>query len=359
MDYKLNKIQIAFENYRYYLRGQKKSGKTTLFRDLILQYYKNAANGLLISFGNELGYKSLDNLYAVEAPDWSTFIEIVDDLVENRDKNTFKMVCLDTVDELVSIATEEVLRIHYRRKGEKVDTLNQALGGFSAGHVKVQELINDQMKRIESAGYGMMFLGHCKIRQIKEKGSANEDGYSQLTSNLDARFDSIFADKADIIATIFSEKSVEDKKLLNTQRYIYFRSDNFVEAGSRFANMPERVEYGAKEFIDAVEQGVKSSFSTPVSDKDLERMKKEELDNRKKKADVYVAKAKTGSVEEADTLHTAEDYITLIDKEIASLDKEDKRRKQEELKEHNVPTKYKELTDIEVLKTILKVVSSK
>ena len=359
MDYKLNKIQIAFENYRYYLRGQKKSGKTTLFRDIILEYYKNPANGLLISFGNELGYKSLDNLYAVEAPDWGAFIEIVDDLVENKDKNDFKIICFDTVDELVSIATERVLKIHYQRKGEKCDTLNSALGGFSAGHIKVQEIINDQMKRIESAGYGLMFLGHCKIRQIKEKGSANEDGYSQLTSNLDARFDSIFTDKADIVASIFSEKSIEDKKLLNTQRYIYFRSDNFVEAGSRFANMPERVEYGAKEFIDAVEQGVKSSFSTPISKENLEKMKKEELENKKNKADIYVEKAKTGNANEADFLKSVEDYVSLIDKEIMSLDKEGKRQKQEELKEHNVPTKYKEITDIEVLKTILKIVSSK
>jgi len=359
MDYKLNKIQIAFENYRYYLRGQKKSGKTTLFRDIILEYYKNPANGLLISFGNELGYKSLDNLYAVEAPDWGAFIEIVDDLVENKDKNDFKIICFDTVDELVSIATERVLKIHYQRKGEKCDTLNSALGGFSAGHIKVQEIINDQMKRIESAGYGLMFLGHCKIRQIKEKGSANEDGYSQLTSNLDARFDSIFTDKADIVASIFSEKSIEDKKLLNTQRYIYFRSDNFVEAGSRFANMPERVEYGAKEFIDAVEQGVKSSFSTPVSKENLEKMKKEELENKKNKANIYVEKAKTGNADEADSLKSVEDYVSLIDKEIMSLDKEGKRQKQEELKEHNVPTKYKEITDIEVLKTILKIVSSK
>jgi hypothetical protein len=121
--------------------------------------------------------------------------------------------------------------------------------------------------------------------------------------------------------------------------------------------MPERVEYGAKEFIEAVEQGVKSSFSTPVSEKDLNKMRKEELETKKQKAEVYVEKAKTGDVESASILKTPEDYHTLINQRIKELDKESKRQKQEELKEKGVPTNFKEVEDIEILKTILKVVS--
>jgi len=47
-------------------------------------------------------------------------------------------------------------------------------------------------------------------------------------------------------------------------------------------------------------------------------------------------------VENADSLKSAQDYIELIDQEIASLDKEGRRQKQEELKEQNCPMIYKD-----------------
>ncbi len=355
MNYQLNTIKVAFENYRYYLRGIKKSGKTTLYRDLILNYYKDPRCGLLISFGNETGYKSLDQLMAIEAPNWEKFIEIVDDLVENKKENNFKIICLDTIDELVSIARDKVLKIHFQRKNERCDSLNSALGGYNAGFEKLQELINDQIKRIESAGYGLMFLGHCKIRQIKEKGTSAEDGYSQLTSNLDPRFDSIFSDKADVIATIFSVKDVEDKKLLSAQRYIYFRSDNFVEAGGRFKNMPERIEYGAQEFIDAIEQGIKSSFSTPVPDKEIEKMKQKELEEKSRKADEFISKSKTSNSNE---LSTIEDYVKRLDEIVSGFNAETKSQKKAELKDAGLPANYKKETELETLKSILKIMSA-
>lgn len=355
MKYTLNTITVALENFRHYWRGIPKIGKSTMFRDLIVEAYGSPEFGLLISPGNETGYKALSNLYAIEAPTWEDFVEIVDDLVENKAENKFKMIAIDTVDELISIASDKTMKVHFQRKGEKCQTLNAALGGYGAGHKYVCDLINDQIRRLESANYGLVFISHTKIRDIKEKNM--EEGYQTLTTNLESRFDRIFSDKADIIATLYASKNVKDNELVGTDRFIYFRTDGFVDAGSRFSNMPERVPMSAKEYIKAFEQGVKNSFSSNVSDNEIEKIRKAELAEKEKKAAEYVEKAKTGDPDMAEKLITAEDYHNAITEKLAELDSEVKKQKQSELKEKKISSKYKELQDIDTLKVILKIVS--
>lgn len=354
-EYKENEVFVDFASYRHYWRGIPKIGKTTLFRDIVLEAYGHQRYGLLISAGIETGYKALNRIFAKEAPTWERFVEIVDDLVENRENNTFKVVAIDTVDELVSIASDKVLKIHFQQKGERAQSLNASLGGYGQGHIKVASLINEQIHKLELAGYGLVFISHTKVKDVKEKGM--EESYQQLTSNMESRFDNIFSKKADIIATLYLEKKAADNKLIETQRYIYFRGDNFIDAGSRFPGIPEHVEMSAKNYLEAFEKGVKSSLETDISEKELEKRKQKEIEKREVSAKEYIAKAKTGDVESANTLKTPEDYHTLINQRIKELDKEVKKQKQEELKEKGVPTNFKEVEDIEVLKTILKVVS--
>ena len=141
MKYELNKIKVVLENYKHLLRGPAKLGKTTLYRDLILEAYGTPEAGLLISPSNETGFRAIDNLYAQEAPTWKAFVEVVDDLVDNKADNNFKIICIDTVDALIEIATDRVLQMHYQQKGERATSLNAALGGYSAGQNKVSELI--------------------------------------------------------------------------------------------------------------------------------------------------------------------------------------------------------------------------
>jgi hypothetical protein len=357
MKYSLNTITVALENYRHYWRGIPKIGKTTMFRDLVLELYGSPEFGLLISPGNETGFKAISNLYAIEAPAWEEFTTIVDDLVENKSENKFKLVAIDTVDELISIASDKTLKVHYQRKGEKCQSLNSALGGYGAGHKYVCDLINDQIRRLESANYGLVFLSHTKIKDIKEKNM--EDGYQTLTTNLESRFDRIFSDKADIIATFYAQKEVKDKELVGTERFIYFRSDGFVDAVSRFSNMPERVPMSAKEYIKAFEQGVKNSFSTKVTTEDLEKIKKNEIAEKEKKAAEFIEKEKSGDLELVEELKTAEDYHNVITAKLDDLSDEVKKQKRAELKELKIPRNYQEIQDIEVLKTFLKIISRK
>ena len=190
IEYKKNKVKCDIGSYIHYLRGVKKSGKTTLFRDLLLEEYGSTDYGCHISIGGETGSDALDELITVSAEDWTKLMEIKDDLIENRAEREFKLICLDTVDELVKISINEVLRLHKKAKGTSAESINSALGGYGAGRKKVEELIDQLLADLRHAGYGIFLIGHTKLKDVKEKKG---DEYQQLTSNLSSDFDGIFA----------------------------------------------------------------------------------------------------------------------------------------------------------------------
>ena len=81
-------------------------------------------------------------------------------------------------------------------------------------------------------------------------------------------------------------------------------------------------------------------------------MQVEEIKERETKSEEYVSKAQTGSVEDAESLHSVDDYRKLIEQRLSELDKESKNQKRLELKDSNVPHNYKDIEDIEILKRI-------
>ena len=352
MKYAPNVIKTDFGSYRHFWRGTIKIGKTTMFRDVTKEAYGDYKHGLLISVGVESGHKAIDGIYVEEAGDWRDFLKVVTDLVENPDDNEFEIIGIDTVDELVSIAIERTLYDHYRRKNEKVDSINKAFGGYGNGQKHAVNLIRKQIKRIEDAGYGLVFIGHTKIKDIKERGM--DEPYQVLTTNLESRFGNIFADRADIIATFSSERTVGEKGF-ETERFIYFRENGFVDAGSRFNNMPGRVEMTAENYLKAFNQGVMSSFEGGISDAKLKKIKKEERVEKNKKAKQYSKMERSGSIDEF--LEGVQDYKDAIADALDTMPKDKKRQVQSELKDSGVPTNWKKSEDIEVLKIILKKVN--
>lgn len=294
--WKQNVVKVDLASYMHYIRGVKKVGKTTLFRDLIHTLYDgNMYRGLLISLGDEDGYKALDGLVVATAENWAEFIEIVDELVYNKDENEFKFIALDTVDELFNIAIDEVLRLHKKEYGQPAKSLNAAFGGYGAGRDKVKELVRNEIARLKKAGYGLFVIGHTKIRTIKEKGMDEE--YQQLTTSLNFDFDSVIADKADIVATISIDKDITDVKevdsrkigsLAGVTRWIHFRDDSFnVDCGARFEHIVPKVELSAENYIKAIEDAIRAS-AKGKSDKEIEEMKKKEVQEREKKAKEYI-----------------------------------------------------------------------
>ena len=83
---------------------------------LVQEQYGDLEKGLLIAVGDEIGYQALDGLVYAETPTWADIVEVVNDLVENKADNNFEIVGIDTADEMIKLAKEEVKRIHKKQK---------------------------------------------------------------------------------------------------------------------------------------------------------------------------------------------------------------------------------------------------
>ena len=356
--WKKNEVSVDIAHYRHYWRAPKKWGKTTLFANLVRELYGDMENGLLISCGNERGYSALDSLIYVDCPDWATLMEVVDELVENKAENLFKLIAFDTVDEMVSMAQKEVIRLEYRKSGERKE-FNACLGGYGAGRKKVEELINSIITRLGDSGYGLIFIGHTKIRDIKEK---NGDEYQMLTSNLSSDYDGIFANKADICMMGIIEKNIDNGFVQEAERFMVFRGDGYVDAGGRFADIESRAEVSAKSYVKTVTDAIKKSIkSHDATDEYIEAKKKQEQQEKENFYQANREKLMQEDTEMAGLEQETEHRKNLqaqIKQAISTLDDGAKKEIQGKLKASGLPTAYMKVDDIHILKQILAIVSA-
>lgn len=354
--WKKNEVKVDIAHYRHYWRAPKKWGKTTLFANLVFELYKDMDAGLLISCGNERGYSAIDSLVYVDCPDWSSLMEVIDELVENKEENSFKLIAFDTVDELVAMAQKEVIRLEYRKSGERKE-FNAALGGYGSGRKKVDELINSIITRLGDCGYGMVYIGHSKIRDIKEK---NGDEYQMLTSNLSSDYDGIFANKADICMMGITERDIDGGFVQDTKRYMCFRNDGYVDAGGRFADIEAKVEVSATNYIKTVTDAIKKSIkSHEVTDEYIANKKKQE---EQEKEDYYQAnreKLMQENPEEDEFEKNMQRCNELKAKIKAAIDASslDNKQLQANLKKQGLPVQYTRQENPTILEKILAVVS--
>jgi len=308
---RVNKIAPCFENHSFYVMGQPKSGKTSLFYEAMLLHYEREDAGLLIPF--EMGYGHLSVAVATTeddygniktiVEDWDDFVEIVDDLVENRytDHKDVKCIGLDTVGTLVEYSEAESIRISNKRavkKGKpKVDTIGEAWDGYQRGQKYARKLVAEQIARLRGCGYGMWMLGHTKVKTIKRDGELV--GHDELTSDLESGSFMNIAKDTDFIVMITNENTVKGDKIVSTQRNIRFNGDGFYVAGSRFSKfLPDTIEYNIFDFLktydDAVmkagnftkeqliEERVKHEKKMELKSKKYIKEDKKNVNNRKK-----------------------------------------------------------------------------
>ena len=72
----VNRITSDVGSISIYLRSVKKFGKTTLFRDVVMEKYGDPSRGLLVGCGNEIGYSFLDNLNHTQIESYADLVEL-------------------------------------------------------------------------------------------------------------------------------------------------------------------------------------------------------------------------------------------------------------------------------------------
>lgn len=278
----VKKIEADISNLSIYLRSVKKFGKSTLFRDMILAKYGDAEKGLLVEIGHEFGDTLLDNVNSTHVDTYKDFMELKKWLIEEKGKeHDIKIIGFDVCDEMIPIFENEVIRLNnIENPTKKAKTIKSCFGGFNAGVEMAAKMIKEYITELKKAGFGIVAIAHTKMKQVKEKGSLDEEGYQVLTSNLQNAYESVFGDISDLVLTGYIDRNIETvgegdsvKRYATSEiRKLYFRGTSLIDAGSRFSvdAVPEYMVFDkmnmGEDFINTIEDGIKKSrtVTTPT-----------------------------------------------------------------------------------------------
>lgn len=295
-------IKPDLKNVSIYIRSVKKFGKSTLFRDVIMEKYGDPTYGCLAEIGMERGDELLDNLNTLHLDTYKDLIEFQKWLIEGKGtEHHIEIVGFDVADELVPLFDKETIRQHNIENPQKtVKSVKAAMGGYTAGEQYSATLMKNYFDKIRKAGIQVWVLGHSKYKNIKDKANVDNEGYMQLTSNLSAAYEAALGDIFDVVVTGMIDRNIETvgegseakRYATDSIRKLYFRGTPEIDAGGRFAfgAVPEYLVFDkpnmAKDFIRIIEEGMeKSKTCNAASNNAEEPVKKTKKITKKAKSE--------------------------------------------------------------------------
>ena len=268
-------IKPDLKNVSIYIRSVKKFGKSTTYREVIMEKYRDPTYGCLAAIGLEHGDELLDNINTLHLDTYKDLIEFQKWLIDGKGtEHHIEIVGFDVADELVPLFDKETIRQHNIENPQKtVKSVKAAMGGYTAGEQYSATLMKNYFDKIRKAGIQVWVLGHSKYKNIKDKANVDNEGYMQLTSNLSAAYEAALGDIFDVVVTGMIDRNIEtvgegsDAKRYATDsiRKLYFRGTPEIDAGGRFAfgAVPEYLVFDkpnmAKDFIRTIEEGMEKS----------------------------------------------------------------------------------------------------
>lgn len=283
-----NEIKINPLAYNFMLIGESGIGKTTIIKEYC-EKLAGTEGYMFLETGKEDGQDAIEGINYITCDEWDGdydetlntmgFATFIDDVVENKasDWPDLKVVVIDTLDELFSIAEPEVIRMHNKENPNKrVKSIKAAFGGFMAGEDKAIEIVEDKLWSLKRVGVSFVIIGHTKSRNQTDPITGED--YMQLTTNMPQRYFNALKTKvhflgvASVDREIVKEKTgkknvvtgqIETKGVVKGEtRRITFRDDNYVvDSKSRFADIVPEIPFDSDVLIQALTDAIKSEQS--------------------------------------------------------------------------------------------------
>ena len=280
-----NEIKINPLAYNFMLIGESGIGKTTIIKEYC-EKLAGPEGYMFLETGKEDGQDAIEGINYITCDEWDGdydetlntmgFATFIDDVVENKasDWPDLKVVVIDTLDELFSIAEPEVIRMHNKENPNKrVKSIKAAFGGFMAGEDKAIEIVEDKLWSLKRVGVSFVIIGHTKSRNQTDPITGED--YMQLTTNMPQRYFNALKTKvhflgvASVDREIVKEKTgkknvvtgqIETKGVVKGEtRRITFRDDNYVvDSKSRFADIVPEIPFDSDVLIQALTDAIKS-----------------------------------------------------------------------------------------------------
>ena len=300
---KKNKVSLNPLDANICLLGLPKIGKTTIMKE-IAEKLVGEDGYLFLEMYRENGAKYIEDIVYEDVPDWDAFVEIIDDIVDNRttDYSNLKVIIIDTLDNALQLAEQESIRLWNKENPQKRTTaINAAWGGFMKGQDKAMELFQEQLFRLREVGVAFSVIGHVKQSTITDP--ITNENYQQITSDVSNRYFNQLKKNIDLVGIAYIDRELVKNKVNGKEvstvksetRKIKFRDDNYtVDSGSRMSQIVSEIDFDADEFIKAVTDALEAEVNKggkSVSDRKKEN-EKEEKANMKRIAEAEI-KAKS------------------------------------------------------------------
>lgn len=249
------------EDYIVTIYGNPKVGKTTLAFNIGKEHFGSTKESLILGF--EDGFKALTGAMAQSIKDWSHFLELSEELIEDKDELPFKLLILDTIDGMSSMASDYVVRRESKADQKRYRTIKDIPWGRGGEALRVE--VQKAIERLQKAGFGVVMITHSKEKKIEPKVGAS---YDTTTLSLDGKVLDVIKNISDFIVYLSAER--EKGKDKEVKRFMYFRDESMFEAGSRFPKIKAKAPYGAKNFIEVVKDAVEYANQGIESVNDVE-----------------------------------------------------------------------------------------
>jgi hypothetical protein len=359
--------------YNIGLIGESGIGKSTVIKE-VCEKLVGDDGYIALDIGKEDGHDAINGIVSAKIPDWATFKEFCDDVIENKltDYKDLRVVILDTFDQLLEITEPEVIRMHNRANPDKpkITSIKAAFGGFMAGEDKAIQLVLDKLWELKAVGVSFIAIGHTKKKDVDDPITG--ESYSILTTNMSQRYFNALKTKLHFLGVAYIDREIVKQKtgkknivtkeeevkgrVLSESRRISFRDDNYsVDSKSRFADIVDEIPLDADAFIKALKDAILAEHSK--GGKSVEQSEKELKEARKQQEKELAEKQKADAANKIDEDRNAE-LLQVIQNKFPDADAATKKSVKEIMKEHDIPN-FKNADDIPtaVLEQIVKVLN--
>ena len=346
--------------YNIGLIGESGIGKSTVIKE-VCEKLVGDDGYIALDIGKEDGHDAINGIVSAKIPDWATFKEFCDDVIENKltDYKDLRVIVLDTFDQLLEITEPEVIRMHNRANPDKpkITSIKAAFGGFMAGEDKAIQLVLDKLWELKAVGVSFIAIGHTKKKDVDDPITG--ESYSILTTNMSQRYFNALKTKLHFLGVAYIDREIVKQKtgkknivtkeeevkgrVLSESRRISFRDDNYsVDSKSRFADIVDEIPLDADAFIKALKDAILAEHSK--GSKSVEQSEKELKEARKQKEKELAEKQKADAVNKIDEERNAE-LLQIIQNKFPDADAAIKKSVKEIMKEHDIPN-FKNADDI-------------
>ena len=275
---KKNEVKLDPLAYNIALIGESGIGKTTIIKEFC-EKLAGKDGYMFLETGKEDGADAIEGIVYEDCPDWETFDDVTDDIVENKsvDYPNLRVVVIDTYDELFRIAEPEVVRLHNNDNPDKpVKSIKGAFGGFQAGEDKCIEIVLDKLWDLKKVGVSFIIIGHTKTKNVDDPVTG--ESYMQLTTNMSQKYFNAIKTKVHFLGVAAIDREIVKEKtgkkdfvtkkditkgvVKGESRKITFRDDNFViDSKSRFADVIEDIPMDVDALIKAINDAILKEHS--------------------------------------------------------------------------------------------------